>query len=69
MDVLRPPLININGRIYRRNFIKEQHYEEEEDFSYMGPGRFNPSELTAEMHVCTELLVSFLLRANNTMMK
>lgn len=35
MDVLRPPLININGRIYRRNIIKEEHYEEEEDFSYM----------------------------------
>ncbi|XP_004561289.1 activating signal cointegrator 1 complex subunit 1 [Maylandia zebra] len=37
MDVLRPPLININGRIYRRNIIKEEHYEEEEEFSYMGP--------------------------------
>ncbi|XP_029953477.1 activating signal cointegrator 1 complex subunit 1 [Salarias fasciatus] len=36
MDVLRPPLLNINGRIYRRNIIKEEHYEEEEDFSYMG---------------------------------
>lgn len=37
MEVLRPPLINIKGRIYRRNIIKEEHYEEEEDFSYMGP--------------------------------
>ncbi|XP_044033993.1 activating signal cointegrator 1 complex subunit 1 [Siniperca chuatsi] len=37
MEVLRPPLININGRIYRRNIIKEEHYEEEEDFSQMGP--------------------------------
>ncbi|XP_038591506.1 activating signal cointegrator 1 complex subunit 1 [Micropterus salmoides] len=37
MEVLRPALININGRIYRRNVIKEEHYEEEEDFSYMGP--------------------------------
>ncbi|XP_029933175.1 activating signal cointegrator 1 complex subunit 1 [Myripristis murdjan] len=37
MEVLRPALININGRIYRRNFIKEEHYEEEEDdFSYAG---------------------------------
>ncbi|XP_047465338.1 activating signal cointegrator 1 complex subunit 1 [Mugil cephalus] len=36
MDVLRPPLLNINGRIYRRNIIKEEHYEEEEEFSYMG---------------------------------
>ncbi|CAN9509159.1 unnamed protein product [Ophioblennius macclurei] len=35
MDVLRPPLLNINGRIYRRNIIKEEHYEEEEEFSYM----------------------------------
>ncbi|XP_074519811.1 activating signal cointegrator 1 complex subunit 1 [Halichoeres trimaculatus] len=37
MEVLRPPLINIGGRIYRRNVTKEEHYEEEEDFSYMGP--------------------------------
>ncbi|XP_047233458.1 activating signal cointegrator 1 complex subunit 1 isoform X1 [Girardinichthys multiradiatus] len=36
MDVLRPPVININGRIYRRNIVKEEHYEEE-DFSYVGP--------------------------------
>lgn len=39
MDVLRPPLINVNGIIYRRNIIKEENYEEEEDFSYVGsPG-------------------------------
>lgn len=39
MDVLRPSLININGRIYRRNIIKEEQYEDEEDFSYMdAPG-------------------------------
>lgn len=37
MEVLRPQLININGRQYRRNVIKEEQYEEEEDFSYMGP--------------------------------
>ena len=37
MEVLRPHLININGRIYRRNLVKEEHYEEEEDLSYMGP--------------------------------
>ncbi|KAG7492753.1 hypothetical protein MATL_G00018060 [Megalops atlanticus] len=39
MDVLRPTLININGRIYRRNVVKEQLYQEEEDdedFSYSG---------------------------------
>lgn len=46
MDVLRPALININGRLYRRNIIKEEHYEEEEeeeDLSYMGPpGNFSP---------------------------
>ncbi|XP_067100680.1 activating signal cointegrator 1 complex subunit 1 [Osmerus mordax] len=37
MDILRPALININGRIYRRNVIKEDQYEdeEEEEFSYM----------------------------------
>ncbi|KAJ8406787.1 hypothetical protein AAFF_G00297030 [Aldrovandia affinis] len=39
MEVLRPTLININGRIYRKNVIKEQVYqdEDEEDFSYSGP--------------------------------
>ncbi|XP_031171511.1 activating signal cointegrator 1 complex subunit 1 [Sander lucioperca] len=40
MDVLRPALININGRIYRRNIIKEENYEEEEeeeDVSCIGP--------------------------------
>ncbi|XP_029383116.1 activating signal cointegrator 1 complex subunit 1 isoform X2 [Echeneis naucrates] len=37
MDVLRPTLININGRIYRKNAIREENYEEEEDLSYMGP--------------------------------
>ena len=45
MDVLRPALININGRIYRRNIIKEEHYEEEEeeDVSYIGPpGKLSP---------------------------
>ncbi|XP_019903172.2 activating signal cointegrator 1 complex subunit 1 isoform X2 [Esox lucius] len=46
MDVLRPALININGRIYRRNTIKEDQYEpeEEEDFSYMGPPASSPLE-------------------------
>uniref|UniRef100_A0A3Q3WKK5 K Homology domain-containing protein n=1 Tax=Mola mola TaxID=94237 RepID=A0A3Q3WKK5_MOLML len=39
MDILRPPLINIRGRIYRRNIVKEQRYEEEEDFSYMASRR------------------------------
>ncbi|CAL8282985.1 unnamed protein product [Merluccius merluccius] len=34
MDVLRPALVNINGRIYRRNAIKDEHYEEEEDDFY-----------------------------------
>lgn len=42
MEVLRPSLININGIIYRRNIIKEENYEEEEEFSYMGsPGRLS----------------------------
>ncbi|KAM9716229.1 activating signal cointegrator 1 complex subunit 1 [Menidia menidia] len=49
MDVLRPPLININGRIYRRNIVKEEHYEEEEDFSYMEPSE---SEELAEEESC-----------------
>ncbi|CAB1343963.1 unnamed protein product [Coregonus sp. 'balchen'] len=39
MEILRPSLINISGRIYRRNTIKEDQYEEaeEEDSSYVGP--------------------------------
>ncbi|XP_072229374.1 activating signal cointegrator 1 complex subunit 1 [Leuresthes tenuis] len=49
MDVLRPPLININGRIYRRNIVEEEHYEEEDDFSYMGPSE---SEELAEDEAC-----------------
>ncbi|XP_041671455.1 activating signal cointegrator 1 complex subunit 1 [Cheilinus undulatus] len=49
MDVLRPPLINIDGRIYRRNITKEEHYEEEEDFSYSGPPE---SEDLAEDESC-----------------
>lgn len=40
MEVLRPTLININGRIYRKNAVKEEDYEDEEEeaFSYSGPG-------------------------------
>ncbi|NXT09012.1 ASCC1 protein, partial [Prunella fulvescens] len=39
MDVLRPPLIRIGGRVYRKNLVQEQAFphEEEEDF-YAGPG-------------------------------
>ncbi|MGH0150912.1 UNVERIFIED_CONTAM: hypothetical protein FKN15_050390 [Acipenser sinensis] len=36
MDVLRPSLININGRIYRKNITREQTYQNEEDFDYSG---------------------------------
>lgn len=37
MEVLRPALININGRVYRKNAVKEESYdEEEEDYSYYG---------------------------------
>lgn len=50
MDVLRPPLINIDGRIYRRNIIKEEHYEEEEEFSYMGPpGNFRTVIVSSQL--------------------
>lgn len=37
MEVLRPQLVVINGRQYRRNVTKEDQYEEEEDFCNMGP--------------------------------
>ncbi|KAG8135330.1 putative Activating signal cointegrator 1 complex subunit 1-like protein [Naja naja] len=35
MEVLRPVLIRIDGRVYRKNFIREQAHqqEEEEDFN------------------------------------
>ncbi|KAL4640036.1 activating signal cointegrator 1 complex subunit 1 [Arapaima gigas] len=38
MEILRPALINIDGRIYRKNATKEQVYrdEEDEDFSFSG---------------------------------
>ncbi|XP_061561954.1 activating signal cointegrator 1 complex subunit 1 [Phycodurus eques] len=53
MDVLRPPVINIDGRIYRRNVIQEEQYEEEEDFSYMGPPESEEfeAEETCDIHV------------------
>lgn len=54
MEVLRPALININGRIYRRNVVKEEQYEEEEDFSYMGPPE---SEDLAEDEICDSLFI------------
>ncbi|XP_053306043.1 activating signal cointegrator 1 complex subunit 1 [Spea bombifrons] len=40
MDVLRPTLINIGGRIYRKNMVRETDYrneEEEEDDFYREP--------------------------------
>lgn len=39
MDILRPTLINIKGRVYRKNFVQEDNYdeEEEENVSYTGP--------------------------------
>lgn len=55
MEVLRPALININGRMYRRNIIKEEHYEEEEeDVSYMGPPE---SEDLADEETCDAIVI------------
>ncbi|XP_034414232.1 activating signal cointegrator 1 complex subunit 1 [Cyclopterus lumpus] len=55
MEVLRPALININGRMYRRNIIKEEQYEEEEeDVSYMGPPE---SEDFAVEETCDAFLI------------
>ncbi|XP_052467996.1 activating signal cointegrator 1 complex subunit 1 [Carassius gibelio] len=31
MEILRPALVNINGRIYRKNQVQEESYEEEEE--------------------------------------
>ncbi|XP_051474037.1 activating signal cointegrator 1 complex subunit 1 [Apus apus] len=33
MDVLRPTLIRIGGRVYRKNLVQEQTYQQEEEFS------------------------------------
>ncbi|KAG8008647.1 Activating signal cointegrator 1 complex subunit 1 [Nibea albiflora] len=57
MEVLRPPLININGRLYRRNITKEEHYEEEEDFSYMGPPVITGSHRAAVSSALTRVEV------------
>ncbi|XP_039562661.1 activating signal cointegrator 1 complex subunit 1 isoform X2 [Passer montanus] len=40
MDVLRPPLVRIGGRVYRKNLIQEQAFpqQEEEESFYAGPG-------------------------------
>ncbi|KAM6899020.1 activating signal cointegrator 1 complex subunit 1 isoform 1-T2 [Lycodopsis pacificus] len=54
MDVLRPALININGRMYRRNIIQEEHYEEEEGVSYTGPPE---SEDLAEDETCDTISI------------
>ncbi|XP_058477106.1 activating signal cointegrator 1 complex subunit 1 [Solea solea] len=54
MEVLRPSLININGRIYRKNTIKEEQYEEEEEFSYMGPPE---SEELVEDETCDSYII------------
>lgn len=48
MEVLRPALININGRIYRKNPVQEESYEEEEeDDSYSGAGLWFLNRSTA----------------------
>ncbi|CAG13304.1 unnamed protein product, partial [Tetraodon nigroviridis] len=52
MEILRPTLINIKGRIYRKNFIQEDNIDDEEednDFSYVGPPE---SEDFAEDETC-----------------
>ncbi|NXY08543.1 ASCC1 protein, partial [Pteruthius melanotis] len=39
MDVLRPPLIRIGGRVYRKNLIQEQSFPREEEGDFCaGPG-------------------------------
>ncbi|NXU54429.1 ASCC1 protein, partial [Turnix velox] len=37
MEVLRPTLVRIGGRVYRKNLVQEQVLQEEDDFS-AGPG-------------------------------
>ncbi|XP_072312561.1 activating signal cointegrator 1 complex subunit 1 [Eucyclogobius newberryi] len=37
MEILRPQLVIIDGRQYRRNVIEEDQYEEEEEFYCSGP--------------------------------
>uniref|UniRef100_A0A8C5WWU6 K Homology domain-containing protein n=1 Tax=Laticauda laticaudata TaxID=8630 RepID=A0A8C5WWU6_LATLA len=50
MEVLRPVLIRIDGRVYRKNFIREQAHqqEEEEDFNTgLGDGSDEPCDAFA----------------------
>ncbi|XP_011617159.2 activating signal cointegrator 1 complex subunit 1 [Takifugu rubripes] len=55
MDILRPALINIKGRVYRKNFVQEDNYEEEEeDFSYMRPPE---SEDCADDEICDTYVI------------
>ncbi|KAM7169729.1 activating signal cointegrator 1 complex subunit 1 isoform 1-T3 [Macrochelys suwanniensis] len=55
MEVLRPTLIRIGGRIYRKNIIQQQSYpnEEEDDF-YAGPGDLTDEPCDAFMVEETE---------------
>ncbi|XP_028826698.1 activating signal cointegrator 1 complex subunit 1 [Denticeps clupeoides] len=52
MEVLRPALININGRVYRKNPVKEEHHdgEEDEDISYSGPADLQGAEEPCDVH-------------------
>lgn len=60
MEVLRPPLRNIKGRIYRRNNTKEDQYEEEEELSYMDTvGKLSESDSHTSINCLKhELIVS-----------
>lgn len=54
MEILRPALINIHGRIYRKNAVQEESYEEEEDdYSYSEAGMcfLNWVSISSAVHV------------------
>lgn len=52
MDVLRPTLVRIGGRVYRKNVIHEQVQQQEEEDFYTGVVQWHGTELTLGVASC-----------------
>ncbi|XP_012686590.2 activating signal cointegrator 1 complex subunit 1 [Clupea harengus] len=51
MEVLRPVLVNIKGRIYRKTAVKEECYDDEEDdYSYYGTASDQCADEPCDLH-------------------
>lgn len=61
MEVLRPQLVRIGGRIYRKNPIQEQTYqhEEDEDFYQGNPSCFWSDQYNILLHCGSSALFCF----------